>query len=135
MLGLYKKGKTDKQVAKILGISVRSIVYWRAKHPSFKAALAESKSIADDMVEASLFQRAIGYTHPEEKVFQFEGSVVTHKTQKHYPPDTQAAQFWLKNRRPKKWREKNETDLNFNDLSNLTDEQLQERLVRLKGKA
>jgi hypothetical protein len=31
---------------------------------------------------------------------------------KHYPPDTTAAIFWLKNRRPSEWRDK--VDMNAN---------------------
>jgi len=31
-------------------------------------------------------------------------------TVKHYPPDTTAAIFWLKNRQPAKWREKQEVE-------------------------
>ena len=46
----------------------------------------------------------------------------------HYPPDTTAAIFWLKNRQPEKWRDKKEVDANVNlgdELEGLSDEQLQ----------
>jgi hypothetical protein len=58
-------------------------------------------------VEASLYRRAIGYTVSEEKMFYNSKGGYVHKEEsvKHYPPDTTAAIFWLKNRNPKMWRD------------------------------
>lgn len=106
MLELYEKGKTDKQVAEIIGVSEKTINNWKGKHPEFLQTLREMKQVADGLVEASLFARATGYSHPEEKVFQYEGCIITHETTKHYPPDVTAAIFWLKNRQPKDWKDK-----------------------------
>lgn len=102
---LYSQGKTDAQVAGILGVTPRTIDNWKHRFADFFQALKDSKDVADDMVELALFQRATGYTVPEEKVFMSWGQIVTHQTQKHFPPDVVAAIFWLKNRRPDKWRE------------------------------
>jgi hypothetical protein len=44
----------------------------------------------------------------------FEGEIITTKLTKHYPPDTTAAIFWLKNRQPGKWRDKTIVDNNIN---------------------
>jgi hypothetical protein len=106
MIELYEKGKTDDQVAEIIGVCPRTIANWKGNHPEFLQTLKESKQIADDLVEASLFSRAVGYSHVEEKVFCHEGCIVTHETVRQYPPDTAAAIIWLKNRNPKRWREK-----------------------------
>lgn len=117
MIALYQAGKTDIQVAEVIGVCEKTINNWKGKHPEFLQALRESKQIADELVEASLFSRAVGYSHPEERVFQNEGIIVTHDTIKQYPPDTTAAIFWLKNRQPDKWREKmpgEETQININ---------------------
>lgn len=116
MLGLYAEGKTDEQVAEIVGVHVKTIFNWKGKHPTFLQALRKMKQAADELVEASLFSRAIGYSHPEEKVFCHEGRIVTHETVKQYPPDTQAAILWLKNRQPERWREKlaDENQVNIN---------------------
>ena len=105
MLKLYRAGKTDAQVAFIIGVSVRTIHNWKGRHPEFFHSLKEAKQVADDLVEASLFSRATGYSHVEEKIFQFEGRIIRAKTRKQYPPDTTAAIFWLKNRQPERWRE------------------------------
>ena len=34
-----------------------------------------------------------------------DGKIIEHKYIEHYPPDTTAALFWLKNRRPDRWRD------------------------------
>lgn len=134
MLELYKQGKTDKQVAKAMGVSVRTLNYWKGRHPSFKAALMASKSIADDLVEAALFQRALGFTRRTRKQTVYYGQVVNFTDAQYFAADIQAIQFWLKNRRPKKWRDKTQSDVNFNDLSKLSDEQLRAQLEKLQGK-
>ncbi len=105
MLALYKKGKTDAQVAEIIGVSVRTIHNWKGKNPSFFHSLKDAKQIADELVEASLFSRATGYSHKAEEIFCAFGRVTRVKTVKQYPPDTTAAIFWLKNRQPARWRE------------------------------
>jgi len=62
-------------------------------------------------VVRSLFQRACGYSHPEDKIFQHEGNPVVVPTTKHYPPDATSAIFWLKNRDPANWRDKVEHEV------------------------
>ena len=105
IVNLYACGKTDEQVAERIGVSVRTIYNWKGKHPDFLQALKEGTQVADDLVEASLFHRATGYSHIEEKIFISDGQIIRAKTRKHYPPDTTAAIFWLKNRRPESWRD------------------------------
>lgn len=101
------EGKTDSQIAEIIGICPRTLDYWKGKYPDFLRALKKAKKKADDLVVASLFRRATGYYHPEEKVFfDAKSGIVTRvETLRHYPPDTTAAIFWLKNRRPDRWRD------------------------------
>jgi hypothetical protein len=65
------------------------------------------------MVASKLFHRAIGYEHPEDKIFNNNGEEMVVPTIKHYPPDTTAAIFWLKNRQPDKWRDRQEIDNNI----------------------
>jgi hypothetical protein len=101
---LFAQGKTEEQVADILGVAVSTLDKWKQRYPQFLQALKEAKETPDDIVEASLFQRATGYTHTEEKIFCSFGQVIRVKVQKHYPPDVTAQIFWLKNRRPEKWR-------------------------------
>ncbi len=105
ILELYENGKTDEQVADIIGVHVRTIHNWKKSQPDFLHALREGKQAADDLVEASFFSSAVGYSHPEEKIFQYEGQIIRAETTKHYPPDARAAHIWLQNRRPKDWKD------------------------------
>lgn len=107
ILRLAKQGRTDEQIAEIVGVSRKTIYNWKEKYEGFAEALENSKDTADDLVEASLFQRATGYTCPEVKVFcSKDGLITEHVIQKHYAPDVTACIFWLKNRRPVDWRER-----------------------------
>jgi hypothetical protein len=78
-----------------------------AKHPEFMQALKVGKSEADDRVERSLYQRAVGYTYPAVKIFMPAGAKtpIYAPYDEHVPPDVTAGIFWSKNRRPDKWRD------------------------------
>lgn len=133
MIELAKAGKTNEQIAEVIGVHVRTIETWQGKHKDLMWALKEAKQVADDLVEASLFSRAVGYSHPEEKVFCNEGVIITHNTIKQYPPDVTAAIFWLKNRQPKRWREnQDKTEVVINNIC-ADPVDLEERIKQLKG--
>lgn len=134
---LIKEGKTEAEIAGLLSISKTTLQNWKGKHPDFLVAVRQAREVADTLVEAALFSRAIGCSHPETKVFIYEGCPVTEEITKHYPPDTQAAMFWLRNRKPKEWREKNEGDVTVNNttqVTGLTDEQLDARIAAMLAK-
>jgi hypothetical protein len=57
-----------------------------------------------------LYQRAIGYSHDDTHIAVSAGTVHQTPMVKHYPPEVQAAQWWLKNRQPGKWRDKSEVE-------------------------
>lgn len=102
---LVYRGWTEDEIADFLGVTRDTIQVWKRKHPEFAYALKDWKIEADARVERSLFERATGYTHYEEKVFQYMGEPLVVPTQKHYPPNVTAAIFWLKNRKPREWRD------------------------------
>lgn len=110
-LKLSIAGWTDLQMCQFFNVSMASWTNYKSDNPQFLATLKLGKEEADDRVEQSLFQRATGSAIPEEKVFyDMNTGIVTHQTVKHFPPDTAAAIIWLKNRRPKDWREKEPED-------------------------
>lgn len=121
---LTQLGATDNELAEFFKTTQRTINRWKTEHVEFGNALRVGKHEADERVTRSLFQRAVGYTAPEtiisiEKVRNKKtGAVkaVALQTEilKHYPPDTTACIFWLKNRRPEEWREKFEHDHGLN---------------------
>lgn len=101
-------GATDKQIADFFGVTEQTLNNWKTSKEGFFESLKRGKLEADAKVGEALYQRALGYTHPEDKIFQYEGAPVVVPTTKHYPPDVTAMIFWLKNRLPDQWREKQE---------------------------
>lgn len=83
---LCLRGATDLELAREFGVSEVTINAWKKAHPTFLKALKAGKDEADSNVAASLYKRALG----TDRV----------------PPDTTACIFWLKNRRPLEWRDK-----------------------------
>lgn len=103
---LARLGATDKEVADFFEVTESTFYLWKEKHPEFSEALKAGKEISDSEVAQSLFHRAKGYSHAEDKIFLHEGQPVVVSTTKHYPPDSTACIFWLKNRRRETWRDK-----------------------------
>lgn len=120
---LCERGATDAEVADSLGINAATLYRWKGEHSEFCEALKAGKAVADDRVEMSLYHKAIGYTFDSEKVFQFQGVIVRTDTKEHVPPDTTAAIFWLKNRRPDQWREKSEVNVRH-EVDQMSDDDL-----------
>lgn len=111
ILDLAEKGYTDKQIAKVIGVHENTLGNWKLKDQEFLWSLKEAKVDADALVEASLFQRAVGYVGKETKVFCEKGEITEHTVEKQFAPDTTAAIFWLKNRKPDEWRDKREVEV------------------------
>lgn len=107
---LCRLGAIDKDLAEFFDVSEQTINAWKQRYPAFLESLKEAKDIADNAVEMALYKRAIGYEHEEDKIFNQNGEPLIVPTIKHYPPDTVAAIFWLKNRRPEQWRDKAEIE-------------------------
>jgi hypothetical protein len=105
---LCAKGATDFEVAQELGVHVATLYRWKASHPEFCEALRVGKDLADDRVEAALYHRAVGYSHPAVKIFMPAGAsepVYADYTE-HVPPDIGGATLWLVNRRSDRWKSK-----------------------------
>ena len=98
-------GATDEQIADFFGLKYSTFKSYKTQHPDFLAALKKWKEEADKRVEDSLFHRALGYSHPSEEIHIIKNKVVRVAIVKHYPPDTTAQIFWLKNRQSQDWRD------------------------------
>ncbi|MEM8615319.1 MAG: hypothetical protein AAGF20_00135 [Pseudomonadota bacterium] len=104
--GLATRGWTDQEMADHFKVARSTWYKWKVDYPEFSDALKNWKQEADERVERSLYERALGYSHPEEKIFNDGGEALRVQTVRHYPPDTTAGIFWLKNRKPDEWRDK-----------------------------
>lgn len=105
---LVRLGATDRDIADFFEVSEATINNWKLQHPEFLESLKRTKEEIDAQVERSLFQRAMGYSHPAVKFFQVGGEIVEKEYIEHYPPDATSMIFWLKNRQPDKWRDRRE---------------------------
>ena len=130
-----RDGLTDEQIAHNMKIGARTLYEWKQKYPQISQALKKGKAVVDVEVENSLLKRAKGCTVVEETqelmINPDTGKrelITTKKVIKEIPPDTTAQIFWLKNRRPDLWRDKQNVELSgevaSNPFAGLTTEQL-----------
>ncbi|KEI10533.1 transposase [Clostridium sp. K25] len=134
--GWARNGLTDEQIAKNLGIGYSTLKEYKKKYPAFLAALKKGKEVIDFEVENALLKRALGYKYKEvtkelvrDPETKEEELKVTKEVIKEVVPDTTAQIFWLKNRKPEEWRDKQNIEhsgnMNVNNpFENLTTEQL-----------
>lgn len=105
---LCRLGATDIELADFFEVERTTIWRWSQAHEEFCNALKAGKEAADERVVRSLYAKATGYTHDAVKIFMPANAdaPVYAPYREHVAPDTTAAIFWLKNRRPGDWREK-----------------------------
>ena len=104
------RGITEEQMSEIFDISPRQMGKWKAQYPLFKDALEAGYTDADAAVLGALYQTAVGYTHDEEKIMQWDGMVIRAETVKHYKPDVNAIKLWMTNRQRAYWADRKETE-------------------------
>ena len=134
LLGAWARdGLSEEQISKNMGVSRSTLKEWKQKYPAISATLKKGKEVADIEVENALYKRAVGYDYEETKVeVEANGKKKITKFTRHVAPDVTAQIFWLKNRKPEKWRDKpmpavvteKEVDLlsaAFKELEALTD--------------
>lgn len=97
---LARRGFTDMEIAEVLGISDRTLRWWKTQYPTFAAAMERSTNEANDAVERTLFKKALGYTQKIETVSASGKKVITEKT---YEPDMGAIKFWLTHKKPEEY--------------------------------
>lgn len=125
--GWARDGLTDEQIAHNMGIRRTTLTDWQKRFPVISATLKAGKAPVDIEVENALLKRALGFTY-EETTTDVE-QIPTSKTDedgnpiireivhtktitKTALPDVTAQIFWLKNRRPDRWREKQDVQVN-----------------------
>ena len=126
-----REGLTNVDIAKKLDIAMSTFCEYQNKYSEFKEALKKGKEVIDYEVENALLKRALGYEYEEstyETKFnkdsgEFE-EVLTKRVTKEVSPDTTAQIFWLKNRKPTLWADKQQIEntkepiININMVSN-----------------
>ncbi|MGZ8220029.1 MAG: hypothetical protein ACXWT0_00125 [Methylobacter sp.] len=120
-------GATDEELGDFFNVDESTINRWKISFPIFCESINRGKIAADAEVAASLFKRACGYQYNEVKtkeavvMIDLNGEAVFSDdlkpvevvtTVKEVSPDTGAAFIWLKNRRSKDWKDKQEIEIN-----------------------
>ena len=131
--GWAREGLTNEQIAGKMGIHRDTLNEWCKRFSGISDALKQGKAPVDIEVENMLLKRAMGFEY-EEVTTEIEdiptgkldekGNPIYRqrkhikKTKKMVVPDTTAQIFWLKNRRPDKWRDK-PMEAGVNDVEDL----------------
>lgn len=105
--GWARDGLTDEQISHNMGIRRETLYDWKKKYPNITNVLKRGKEVVDRQVENALYRTALGFEYEEETVTN-DGMIVT--TKKYSKPNTTAQIFWLKNRKPNEWRDKQEIE-------------------------
>lgn len=116
-----RDGLTEEQIAHNCGCASSTLREWKNRHPAILAALKKGKEVADIEVENALYKKALGYTVCVKKTFKVRRveydqqtgkkireyeELVTGYDEVYIPADTTAQIYWLKNRKPKVWRDR-----------------------------
>ena len=112
-------GATDQELAEFFCVNEDTIYEWKNVHPSFSDSIKKGKIQADSNVADRLYQRAMGYEHPEVDIRVVNQEIIKTNITKIYAPDPTAAIFWLKNRQRAKWRDKVDSEITGADGADL----------------
>jgi hypothetical protein len=102
----------DEDMADFFHVTPKTFAEWKARHRPLREAIARGGIKADAEVAEQLKHRAMGYSHEAVRIFMPAGAKepVYAPYIEHYPPDTQAASLWLRNRQRGKWRDKQDVE-------------------------
>ena len=101
---MCKNGATNADLAEAFGVRLNIISLWQSTHKDFLKACQAGMDAATDRVEASLYQRACGYTYTESKIIKHGGKIAIVEVRKHVSADVNAGTLWLCNRNPNRWK-------------------------------
>lgn len=105
-------GLKNEELADYLDVDYTIFLTWLdKKHGEYRPELVEvlfqARDGADSIMADRLYQRGLGYSHTDTKFFMDrKGQIKSVEYTKHYPPDTQAATYWLSNKKGKLWKNK-----------------------------
>ena len=107
--GYARRGLSDVDIAKNLGISLDAYYRYQKQFPEFYEAIRRGKRPANIIVENALFKRCIGFEFVEPSTETYvddkgKKHVKKKTTTKYIMPDINAIRFWLINREPDLWK-------------------------------
>ncbi|MEG0366837.1 MAG: hypothetical protein RR585_08375 [Coprobacillus sp.] len=130
----YRNGADDKNVADNLNVGYSTYLKYKNEYPDLKERSQVGKEEADLKVESNLFLNATGYTYEEEVPIKCKNThyddrgkkveeehVVVVSVKKYAKPETMAQIYWLNNRNPKHWSQKQKIEMSGEALVNIND--------------
>jgi len=132
--GWAREGLNDEELAAKMGIKKTALYEWKRRFPDFAEAIKKGKAPVDFHVENALLKLALGHketirepikvkTKKQVKDKTIEEEHIEYAEREIYiPPNVTAQMFWLRNRKPAKWRDKPISDAgDVEDLTPLAD--------------
>ena len=118
-----REGLNDEQIAAKVGISPKTLYEWENRFSEIRKAIKKGKAPVDIAVENALYKLATGLTKKVKKPMKLRqkggNEIVEYVDEEIYiPPQVSAQIFWLKNRRPERWKDKPE-DAGSGDTVNI----------------
>jgi hypothetical protein len=125
--GVCKLGASNANLAALFGCTVDTIEVWLRDRQDFREAVHRGRADYDSKIEQALARRAMGYERKAQKAYcnTGTGEVFIAEYEEHYPAEVNAAIFWLKNRQPQRWRDRQEVTLHAGRIESLTDDELE----------
>ena len=123
--GWAREGLTEEQIAGNMGISRSTLKLWKKKELTISAALKKGKAPVDQAVENAMLTAALGHFETVRKAVKLktrqivDGQIIETEHVEYVeetiyiPPNVTAQIFWLKNRRPARWRDKIDYDCGY----------------------
>lgn len=109
---LAAKGLHDYQIAKRLGISEETYFSYKREFSEFSESIKRGREDAIQKVENSLFKRANGFDYTEvTEEYEKEVKIKTKKIKKKVLPDPTSMIFFLKNKAPENWKDRQDISL------------------------
>lgn len=117
--GWARDGLSLAQIAHNVGVADSTFRKWRDEHEAISAAIKRGNAPVDLEVENAMLKSALGHKETVRKAIKVktekqkvgEGKIVEEHIEYvdeevYIPPQVVAQIFWLKNRRPDKWKDK-----------------------------
>ena len=102
-------GLFDKQIAKNIGITQKTLIEWKDKYPTLRTMFLTARKAAVHEVVNALYRSALGF-HEKEQVIDNKGKKQI--VNKYYPPNVAAGIFLVKNWSPQEYKDKWDIDVN-----------------------
>ena len=109
-------GADDHELARFFHVDRDTWLVWVKHSEDLRDAIDEGFTKADARVAKAMLKRATGYSYDRQRlVIKKDGSSQIIDLVEHVPPDTAAGKFWLTNRQPRHWADRQDHTLTGRD--------------------